>query len=210
MNRRGWINTGITKITDIAQKVNKAQATADNARQMVITRDPRLTTLEDIARRFDVATQAADEEHQRLQSEIDNIARTPGPPGRDGAAGRDGTNGRDGAPGVNGKDGAPGKDAPAGAVAQIEYRDSIAVPAIITLLGAAATVDVTVTWPTPFPDTGYTITKPQTGTTTANLIGKTDAIVKSKTTTGCVITVTTTALLALGQVTLSVLAYRKT
>lgn len=96
-------------------------------------------------------------------------------------------------------------------VTQIEYRDGIAVPAVVSLLGGGATQDVAVTWATPFPDTAYTIVKPQTTATSASLLGKTDAVVKagSVTKTGCTVTVTTAALLAAGACTVSVLAYRK-
>lgn len=94
---------------------------------------------------------------------------------------------------------------------QIEYRDGIAVPAVVSLLGLSATTDVAVTWSTAFPDTAYTIVKPQVSTTSASLIGKTDAVVKAgtQTRTGCTVTVTTTAILAAGTCTLGVLAYRK-
>lgn len=242
-----------------------AQATANNARQMVLNRDPRLKSLEDVADRFQVITAAAEAEHERLQSEIDNKAITPGPAGPagpqgakgdagsvgatgavgpqgaagpkgdagatgaqgpkgdtgntgpagpQGAKGDQGAQGPQGLKGDTGSQGATGAQGPQGpagvnALTQIEYRDGISVPAVLSLLGISATVDVTVTWATPFPDANYIIVKPSTTSNQAALIGKTDAVVKSKTAAGCVVTVTTTALLAVGNVTLSVLAYRK-
>lgn len=134
-----------------------------------------------------------------------------GDKGDSGATGATGLKGETGAQGPQGDTGATGPAGPAGtgAITQVEYRDGISVPAVLSLLGISATVDVTVNWATPFPDTNYTIVKPQTTAVAASLIGKTDAVVKSKTAAGCVITVTTTALLALGNVVLSVLAYRK-
>lgn len=97
------------------------------------------------------------------------------------------------------------------AIAQIEYRDGIAVPAVVSLLGSAATVDVDVAWSTPFSDDTYTIVKPQVSTSSASLLGRTDAVVKagSVTAKGCKVTVTTTALLSAGSCTVSVLAYRR-
>lgn len=91
---------------------------------------------------------------------------------------------------------------------KIETRDGIQVPAM-SLLNLVGTSDVTVTWVNPFPDASYTITKPQVSLSNVNLIGKVNAEIKSKTKDGCVITVTTTAVLALGTASLSVLAYRK-
>lgn len=221
------IDTLKAQIDDAKQAADTAQATGANARQMVLNRDQRLQTLEEVAARVQFIEAAASDEHGRLERRIDDIELSPGPAGTDGRDGHDGTDGRDGAPGkdsitpgpkgepgrdgIDGKPGTKGDTGPAGtnALTQIEYRDGVAVPAVLSLLGLAATIDVSVTWPTAFPDTTYTIVKPQTTATTASLLGKTDAVVKSKTATGCVITVTTTALLAAGTVTLSALAYRK-
>lgn len=133
--------------------------------------------------------------------------------GAQGPKGEPGTPGAQGVKGDTGATGATGPQGPAGTgtVTQIEYRDGIAVPPVLSLLGLSATTDVTVTWATPFPDTNYTIVKPQTTPLAAALIGKTDASVKAgtQTRTGCTITVTTTALLAAGNATIAVLAYRK-
>ncbi|WP_445641304.1 gp53-like domain-containing protein [Microbacterium proteolyticum] len=84
----------------------------------------------------------------------------------------------------------------------------ISVPAVSILNLGSAAVDVTITWPTAFPDANYTVT-PQVATSNATLIGKITATVKWKTNAAAIITVTTTALLALGQVTLSAVAIRK-
>lgn len=293
--QRGFLATVSTAVTNA---ITKAQATADNARQMVLKRDRMLADLDKDTATLGDAIAAASTEHAAMRSEwetgdvelgkrIDDIELTPGPVGPQGPAGRDGADstvagpagpaGKNGVDGLPGKDGAPGGRGPAGSVGPtgtagrdgatgpagaigpagpagatgaagrdgatgpagpagatgptgqtgpqgpegdtgaagapgssvtLDYRDGIAVPAVLSLLGIAATVDVTVTWNTPFPDTAYTIVKPQVSSSPA-LIGKTDATVKSKTTTGCVITVTTTAVLAAGTCTLSGLAYRK-
>lgn len=285
-------------IEAVSQRVDKAQATADNARQMVVNRDPRLNTLEGLAADYQqrvsesqadraalhtaVASLAADVQNEAenradadaahqvaisgLNARLDNIQLTPGPEGKqgpEGKPGRDGADGKDGAAGRNGTDGATGstgpagadgrsayqlardkgyggtetqwlaslkgdagqagKDGPTGATGpagqtgpagrdanvQVEYRDGINVPAITVLNLGAATVDVTVTWPTAFPDANYTVT-PQLTTTNSALIGKATASVKSKTAASAVITVTTTALLSVGALVLSAVAIRKT
>jgi hypothetical protein len=96
----------------------------------------------------------------------------------------------------------------AGAVKEIRYRDNIPVPAVTTVLGSF-NVDVTVTWDTPMPSTDYVIVTPMISTANALLIGKAVAAVKSKTAAGCVITITTTSVLAAGALTVSVLAFKK-
>lgn len=303
------------QINAVNAKADQAEATGQNARDMVLRRDPRITTLEDLATRLGGAVEAGNDAHTRLDKRIDDITLTPGPkgePGTDGANGQPGRDGIDGEPGRDGTDGTEGASAyqlaraqgyggtqaqwlaslkgdkgdrgdvgpagakgdvgsagpqgirgvqgdtgptgargnagdtgstgpqgpkgdtgptgatgpqgPAGTPAdmtrvaaleaqklQIEYRDGIAVPAVVSLLNLSATVDVAVTWSTAFPDTNYTIVKPQATVTSASLIGKTDAVVKAgtQTKTGCTITVTTTALLAAGTCTIGVMAYRK-
>jgi len=265
----------------VNQRVEKAQATADNARQMVINRDPRLNTLEGLATQYQetsaaseadreqlhtaVASLAADVQNEAenradvdaahqvaisgLNARLDNIQLTPGPQGQQGergpvgATGAKGDRGDTGANGAKGDTGATGAIGPIGPVGprgetgptgpkgdtgargetgatgptgasgrdanvQIEYRDGINVPAITILNLGTASIDVTVTWPTPFPDTNYTVT-PQLATTNTALIGKAGATVKSKSTTGAVITVTTTALLSVGALVLSAVAIRK-
>ena len=161
------MNRGLFGIVDGALKaaVTTAQQTADNARQMVLNRDPRLSSL-------DSAVADGDRQHAAINKRIDDLPK------------------------------------PTSSAVQIEYRDGVAVPAVASLLGISATVDVTITWANAFADTTYIVT-PQVSTAVAGLIGKTGATLKTKTTTGCVVTVTTTALIAAGQATLSAVAYRK-
>lgn len=243
--------------------VGRAQATADNARQMVLNRDKVLADLDADTATLGDAIAAAGTEHTNMRAEwdagdealskrIEHIILTPGPAGQDGKAGADGAsglNGADGRNGVDGRDGIngqPGKDGangqdglsayqvaraagyggtqtqwlaslvgPKGETGsagtnnlQIEYRDGVAVPAIASLLGISAQVDVTVAWGNAMPDSNYLVT-PQINTAAPALIGKTIATLKSKTASGCVVTVTTTALISAGQATLSAVAYRK-
>jgi hypothetical protein len=161
------MNRGLFGIVDGALKaaVSTAQATADNARQMVLNRDPRLSSL-------DAAVADGDRQHAAINKRIDDLPK------------------------------------PVSSSVQIEYRDGVAVPAVASLLGISANVDVTITWANAFADTSYIVT-PQVSTAIGGLVGKTSATVKSKTATGCVVTVTTTALIAAGQATLSAVAYRK-
>lgn len=164
--------------------VKKAQDTAENARQMVLNRDPTLKELSAAATTLPEALKVAALEHEQmvadrlagdkaLSDRIDALAKVPTP----------------------------------STTYQIEYRDGIAVPAILSLLGASSS-DVSITWPTPFPDDAYVVT-PQIATSTASLLGKTSLALKSKTKTGCVVTVTTAAVLSAGSATLSAVAYRK-
>lgn len=161
------MNRGLFGIVDGALKaaVSTAQQTADNARQMVLNRDPRLSSL-------DLAVADGDKAHTAINKRIDDLPK------------------------------------PASSAVQIEYRDGVAVPAVVSLLGLSATVDVTVTWPNAFADATYVVT-PQISTAVAGLLGKTGATLKSKTATGCVVTVTTTALISAGQASVSAVAYRK-
>jgi len=258
--------------------IGRAQATADDARRMVINRDKVLADLDADTATLGDAIAAAGTEHANMRTEweaaeaalsqrLDDIQLTPGPAGKDGQAGADGldgadgrdgidglagsdgadgkngVNGSDGKDGTNGKNGSNGLDGlnayqiaraagyggtqaqwlasltgakgdmgdpgPAGTPnLQIEYRDGVAVPAITSLLGISASVDVTITWPTPFADAAYVVT-PQINTTAATLIGKTAVALKSKTNQACTVTVTSTALLSTGQATISAVAYRK-
>ena len=266
-------------IEAVKQTAEQALATGQNARQMVINRDPRLSNLEEIAADYPTRVAASeadratlhasiaslardihDEAENRadadaanqvavsgLAARVDNIELTPGPAGPQGErgpagvkgdtgpAGPAGATGATGATGLTGANGAKGDKGDQGAAGttgqpgakgdtgatgqagtpgrdanvQIEYRDGINVPAISILNLGTATVDVTITWPNAFPDTNYTVT-PQLTTTTAALIGKATATVKSKTTTGCVVTVTVNALVTLGALVLSAVAIRKT
>jgi len=197
------------QIDVIKQQAADAEAVGQNARDMVLRRDPRIATLETLATDLGGAVASGNDAHTRLDQRIDNIQLTPGPRGEQGPAGTDGKAGAAGVKGDTGSQGPKGDTGPAGPVnLQIEYRDGVAVPAIASLLGISATADVTVTWPNPFPDTNYIIT-PQISTTAPALIGKTIPNLKSKTPGACVITITTTALISAGQATLSAVAYRK-
>jgi hypothetical protein len=222
------------QIDAVNAKADQAEATGQNARDMVLKRDPRISTLEGLADQLGGAVNAGNGEHARLDQRIDQIQLTPGPAGKDGANGTHGADGKPGTNGTNGSDGASayqvaraagyggtqtqwlasligpkGDTGSAGPVNfQVEYRDGVAVPAITSLLGISASVDVTIAWPTPFADANY-IATPQVSTTAGALIGKTAVAVKTKTAAACVVTVTTTALLSAGQATLSAVAYRK-
>jgi hypothetical protein len=248
------------QIDEVRAQAEQAEETGQNARDMVLRRDPRLTTLEDLATDLAGAVDAGNNTHQRLDQRIDDIQLTPGPTGPPGPTGADGAHGRDGAdstvPGPAGPAGHDGKDSttpgpqgpkgdtgatgsvgptgPIGATGtrgdagpagpqgpkgdtgpagptnlQIEYRDGIAVPAVLSLLGSAATVDIPITWTNPLPDTNYMVTV-QCTPVDSTLIGKTAVTVKSKTANGIVATVTTTALLSVaGKCVLSAVAYRK-
>jgi hypothetical protein len=225
------------QIDAVNAKADQAEATGQNARDMVLKRDPRISTLEGLADQLGGAVNAGNGEHARLDQRIDQIQLAPGPAGKDGVEGKPGLDGKAGTNGTNGTNGTDGLTAyqvarasgyggtqaqwlaslvgpkgdigPAGPVnLQIEYRDGVAVPAITSLLGISASVDVTITWPTAFADATYIVT-PQVSTTAGGLVGKTAVAVKSKTAAACVVTVTTTALLSAGQATLSAIAYRK-
>lgn len=79
------------------------------------------------------------------------------------------------------------------------------VPAITV---GQTSADVTITWDAPFPDANYTVVPPSVTTTGVTLLGKVGASLKSKTATGVVVTVTTSALLTAGAAQVHVLAYR--
>lgn len=96
------------QIDTIRMQAEEAEAVGQNARDMVLRRDPRLTTLEDLAARLAGAVDSGNETHARLDNRIDEIKLTPGPPGKDGSPGVDGKPGRDGSDGANGLDGKPG------------------------------------------------------------------------------------------------------
>jgi hypothetical protein len=122
--------------TELRAEIAGAQAAADaamdranNARTMVLNRDPRLTTvegrigaiveaqvqLETLAATLGQAIPAADETHDALFAQIgavagrvDEIERTPGPAGPQGPQGERGPAGKDGANGAPGQAGAAG------------------------------------------------------------------------------------------------------
>lgn len=125
--------TGIEQqIADVAAAAKAADDRAANARQMVLNRDPRLTSLEDVAGRSATEIARTDMVHAELQAGIDQaLARTMIP-------------GKDGAPGQPGKDGS-------NAAANLAI-GAAPVPAI--LLGG--TRDVVVPLSRPMPSTTYT------------------------------------------------------
>jgi hypothetical protein len=115
MTRRG-IFTSVSGAINAA--VAKAQATADNARQMVLNRDVTLKDLQADAATLPDVVNAAATEHARIYDRINDIELTPGPQGPQGERGPAGADGRDGVDGIDGKDGRPGFDGipgPAGA-----------------------------------------------------------------------------------------------
>jgi hypothetical protein len=86
---------------------------------------------------------------------------------------------------------AAGDHAHAGYLAAV-HQTSASTPAI--LLGGSA--DVTLTWPTAFPSTAYTVEF----TKGPGLLGSSSVALKSKTTTGCVATITATLAISLGSI----------
>jgi len=98
------------QIDTIRAQAEEAEAIGQNARDMVLRRDPRLTTLEELAARLGGAVDSGNETHARLDQRIDQIELTPGPAGTDGHNGSDGNPGRDGVDGHAGSDGTKGTD----------------------------------------------------------------------------------------------------
>lgn len=99
-----------------------AQAAADNARQMVLSRDPRLRTLEDVAEGLsDLATsyeqaliasqvdrRALHEDLNELATQLAQVELTPGPQGETGPKGDQGATGSQGPQGAVGERGPQG------------------------------------------------------------------------------------------------------
>lgn len=221
------------QIDTVRQEAEDARAVGQDARAMVLRRDPRLTTLETLAAALGGAVIAGEDAHARLDDRIDDIELTPGPPGNDSTvpgpagpstydiarqAGYAGTEDQ----WLASLQGQPGKAADMSVITaltarvatleyvkmQVEYRDGVAVPPIASLLGISAAVDIVITWPAPFVDTAHIVT-PQVSTNVPALIGKTALTLKAKTRDSFTVTVTSTALLSAGQATLSAVAYRK-
>lgn len=71
---------------------------------------------------------------------------------------------------------------------------AVSVPAMLSLLNGAASVDVTLTWNSAWPDVNYDVVPVLDAPST--LMGKVTAAVKTKATTTVVLTITTTAVLA--------------
>ncbi len=150
------------------QAATKAQATADNARQMVLNRDPRLTTLEEVAQTVRDALTASDDIHNDLRNEIANIELTPGPKGDTGATGAKGDTGAAGTP----------------------RTIAIGTGRFTAALILGGTVDITVTLSRTMPNTTYNVDiAPTPGMTFT---------VKTRTATTVTITVTATLALAIG------------
>lgn len=156
-----------------------AQATADNARQMVLNRDPRLSTvetatttlaqqqvtLEALAAQLGAAVPASEVVHTALAARLTALE----------------------------------------AKAVTVQRVSATTPGL-TLL--AATADIPITWPTPFADTNYSIA-PQLEVTGVTLAKTTVAVkAGSKTKTGCVISYAATGIAVSAGQQLDVLAIR--
>lgn len=91
-----------------------ADAKAANARQMVLNRDPRLGSLEDVAARFATEIARTDQIHAELQAGVDAanaramVAGPAGVAGPQGPAGSNGTNGSKGDAGATGATGPSG------------------------------------------------------------------------------------------------------
>jgi hypothetical protein len=219
--RRGLL-TALDAVTRAA--ISKAQATAENARQMVISDRPKIAAVATAVDELKTQPTTAGPAGPQGAAGVPGSA---GPKGDAGAAGPTGSIGATGAAGARGEAGATGPAGPTGAQGPkgdtgpqgpagssaftADYCDGVPVPAVLSLLGISASTDVPVVWNTPFPDTAYVITKPQVSVTNPGLLGKCDANYKpgTATKTGCTVIVTTTALLATGAATVSVFAYRK-
>jgi len=89
---------------------------------------------------------------------------------------------------------------------QVEHVSNVAVPAVTVATLGSVPVDVTITWPTPFPDDAYSVLVPAVAA--AGLGAHVTAALRSQSPTGCVVRVTTTATLAAGAATVSALARR--
>ncbi|RKT33664.1 collagen triple helix repeat protein [Microbacterium sp. AG1240] len=193
MNDRGYLpRTPVTIVSEngndaaaeaAMQAAAKAQQAADNARQMVLNRDTRLKNLEDVADTFATLQAGADDEHARLQHEIDTIALTPGP---QGVRGEEGPKGDQGIKGDKGDTGSKGDTGAAGTAANIAVGTGRITAAVI--LGG--TLDVVVTLSRTMPGTNYTVgIAPTTGMTFT---------IKARTTTTVTITVGAALALAVG------------
>lgn len=206
-----------TQIDELRTETADAKATGQNARQMVLSRDTRLTSLEDVATKFDTVIRAAETTHDNLRAEIANIELTPGPPGKDGADGQPGRNGLDGARGAEGKPGDKGDTGQRGTdgtpadmarVTALETKVRDLEAAKVFAVGIAATPglallqtqDVTIELSRAMPDTNYTLDLSRSqGLLTAGAV-----TFKTKTTN--TVTYTLRAVVALGAGSLIVLA----
>lgn len=165
--------------------IDAAEATGQNARQMVLSDRPKLDAVM-------VTAAAADDAHASLQEQIDAVQLTPGPQGPPGPQGN---------PGPAGPQGTQG---PAGVIAGVVKQGSLALTGT---LAASASGSYTVTLPD-MGGTTYHVAATLEGTT-ALLDKLTVAGVVSKTATTCVVRVrNTTTTTNLSGVTLQVLATR--
>lgn len=156
----------------------KAEATGQNAREMVLRRDPKIATLEEqqaalegqqadleeLAATLATAIPNAEATHAQLQAGIDAAlarAMTPGPKGDRGPAGTDGAQGLRGPSGVDGvqgpagKDGAPGTDGARGPAGPSGTANLAVGARPVTALVLGATATVTVPLSRTLPDTTY-------------------------------------------------------
>lgn len=209
--RIGFIGNVVAIPKAVLESIAKAQATADgaataaagaddaaqNARQMVLNRDPRLSSL-------DAAVAAGDTAHADLGRRIDNVQLKPGPantltigtittglPGTQATATITGT--------------APNQTLnltlPQGATGTGIQRIATGIAKLPALL-ALGTTDITVTLTRAMANTTYTVDLMPSSA----LLGSATYTVQTKTTTTVTIRVTATLALSVGS-TISVMAY---
>lgn len=160
---------------DVATKAEADALAADdraaNVREMVLRRDPRLSSLEDVAQRFATEIARTDRVHADLQAGIDTAltrAMTPGPAGAAGPAGIDGapgaqglrgpsgTDGVQGLAGAAGKDGAKGADGAAGSTGPAGTANLALGMAPVPLLALGANTTIVVSLSRTMPNSTYT------------------------------------------------------
>lgn len=191
----------------------EADQRAANARQMVLNRDPRLTSLEDVAARFATEIARTDQVHADLQAGIDAAmarAMTPGPKGDPGQPGAS----------VKGDKGDPGTPADMTRVAALETAVTALQALKVTVgfgvanlpasLAAGATTNVVVTLSRSMGSATYSVGYGLAGGT--SLLGALQATgVVAQTATTLTVAVKNTgltALLNLNAASLSVVAAR--
>lgn len=115
------VNTAVleTQIAEAKAVAEAAMDRANNARGMVLSRDPVLNDLKATAALFGSTTAGADAIHAELARRIDLIELTPGPVGPAGAQGLRGLSGVDGVQGAAGVAGPQGPAGPAGAASVV-------------------------------------------------------------------------------------------
>lgn len=151
----------------------KAEATGQNAREMVLRRDPKIATLEEqqaaleaLAADYTAALQASLADRATLHERVaEALARTMtpgpagdrGPAGADGAQGLRGPSGVDGVQGPAGKDGAPGTAGARGPAGPSGTANLAVGARPVTALVLGATATVTVPLSRALPDTTYRV-----------------------------------------------------